>query len=106
MYAVMITFRSSIPVTQLAAPFEEYASALRKQPGLITKVWIHDGATVGGFHVFENKETADAYLSSELAAGLRETGGFDDFDVRSYGVLEDLSAITGVSVTRPLAQLS
>jgi quinol monooxygenase YgiN len=104
MHALMITFRTSIPADQLAAPFEAYAAELRKQPGLITKAWIRDGDTFGGFHIFESEETADAYVRSELAAGLRATEGFDDFDVRGFEVLEDLSAMTGINASRPLAR--
>jgi hypothetical protein len=73
-------------------------------PGLISKVWIQDGETLGGFHLFETEETADAYLASDMASGLRATDGFDDFDVRGFDVLEDLSAMTGVVARAPLSQ--
>lgn len=103
MYALMITFRSQIPTTQLAEPFEQYAHELCKQPGLISKAWIQNGDTVGGFHLFNNKATADAYVSSDLAAGLQAIDGFEDFDVRGFDVLEDLSTITGVPAMQALA---
>ena len=103
MYALMITFRTSIPAEQLATPFEEYASALRRQPGLISKTWIRDGDTYGGFHLFDSEHAANAYVTSDLAAGLRATDGFDDFDVRGFEVLHDLSSTTGIVATRPLA---
>lgn len=103
MYALMITFHTSIPAEQLAAPFEDYAGALRRQPGLLSKAWIRDGNTLGGFHLFESQEAADAYVTSDLAAGLRSTAGFDDFDVRGFDVLDDLSAMTGITALRPLA---
>jgi hypothetical protein len=103
MYALMITFRTSIPADQLAAPFEEYAGELRRQLGLISKAWIRDGDTFGGFHLFESKEAADDYVRSDLAAGLRSTDGFDDFDVRGFDVLDDLSSMTGIVPTRSLA---
>lgn len=106
MYAVMITFQSSIPTAELAGPFTDYAEALRAQPGLISKAWIHDGTTLGGFHVFDDKATADAYLASDLAAGLRSTDGFEDFDVRGFEVLADLSAITGVARSQTLVEQS
>jgi hypothetical protein len=103
MYALMITFHSSIPTADLVEPFTQYAEALRERPGLISKVWIQNGETLGGFHVFESKETADAYLASEMAAGLQATEGFDDFDVRGFDVLEELSAMTGVVARPPLS---
>lgn len=103
MYALMITFRTAMPADQLVQPFEEYAAALRRQPGLVSKAWIRDGDTFGGFHLFESAEAADAYVRSDLAAGLRATEGFDDFDVRGFDVLDELSAITGVVLGPPLA---
>ena len=104
MYAVMITFTTSIPTDRLVEPFTDYADALRRQPGLITKTWIQDGTTLGGFHLFVDQAAADAYLGSDLAAGLRATDGFDDFDVRGFDVLADLSAMTGVAPESTLAQ--
>lgn len=104
MHAIMITFTTSIPTDRLVGPFTDYAEALREQPGLITKTWIQDGSTLGGFHLFEDRAAADAYLASDLAAGLRATEGFDDFDVRGFDVLADLSAMTGVAPAGTLAQ--
>ena len=53
--------------------------------------------------MFESKESADAYLASEMAVGLQATDGFDDFDVRGFDVLEELSAMTGVVAAQPLS---
>jgi hypothetical protein len=104
MYALMITFRTSIPADELIGPFQEYADSLRHQPGLISKAWIRDGDTLGGFHLFEDKGTADGYVQSDLATGLRSTEGFDDFEVRGFEVLDELSSATGVAPERPLAE--
>jgi hypothetical protein len=104
MYGLLITFRSTIALGDLAEPFTDYAAALCDVPGLITKAWIRDGDLLGGFHVFENEETATEYLTSEMATNLRATDGFDDFEVRGFDVLEELSAITGLSGLRPLAR--
>ena len=104
MYGLLITFRSTIALDDLAEPFADYASSLCSVPGLITKAWIQDGDVLGGFHVFENERTANAYLASEMATGLRATNGFDDFEVRGFDVLDELSAVTGLSGLRPLAR--
>lgn len=96
MHAVMITFESTVPADDLAGPFRQYAVALQDIAGLQTKAWIQDGTTFGGFHVFTDRSSADAYLSSELAAGLMATEGFDNFQVRHFGVIEELDALTGI----------
>lgn len=103
MYGLLITFRTSIPLEHLEEPFAEYAQALRQMPGLVSKAWLHDGDTVGGFHLFADQRTAESYLSSDLATGLRATEGFDDFEVRGFDVLDELSEVTGVVDTAPLA---
>jgi len=96
MYALLITFNTDVELADLEAPFVEYANALRNVTGLISKTWINDGTTVGGFHLFESKNAADAYASSDLASGLIDTEGFDNFEVRGFEVLGALSAITGI----------
>lgn len=95
MHAVLITFKSSAPVDQLEQPFREYAEALCGIGGLIAKTWIKDGETLGGFHVFTSRATADAYLGSEMVAGLTSNPAFENFTVDHYDVLEELSFITG-----------
>ena len=95
MHAVLITFTSSASLDDLKASFTDYANALREMQGLILKTWIQDGSTVGGFHVFASRQDAEAYLNSELAAGLTSNPAFSDFQIRHFAVLEELSAITG-----------
>ena len=106
MHAVLVTFRSSTPVEQLEQPFKEYAEALRAVPGLIAKTWISgDDAILGGFHVFTNRADADAYLGSEMVAGLTSNPAFENFQIIHYGVLDELSVSTGTP-TRQLGAVS
>lgn len=97
MHSVLITFDCQAPLDELHASFTDYATALTAQPGLISKVWIRTESGYGGFHVFQDRDAADAYLSGELAAGLQATDGFDNFEIEHYDVIDDLSAVTGVS---------
>ena len=102
MHAVMITFTSAVPVEELAAPFTEYARALCSIDGLVSKTWIRDGDTVGGFHIFTSGDAADAYLGSEMVAGLTSNPAFSGFAIRHFDTIDELSAITG-SPRVPLA---
>lgn len=95
MHAVLLTFKSAASIDQLEQPFQEYAEALCGVGGLVTKTWIKDGETLGGFHVFTSRATADAYLGSEMVAGLTSNPAFADFSVDHYDVLEGLSITTG-----------
>jgi hypothetical protein len=95
MHAVLITFRSAAALEDLAEPFTQYANALREVGGLASKTWITDGDVLGGFHVFTGREAADAYLDSEMVAGLTSNPAFSGFEVRHFSVLDELSRITG-----------
>ena len=103
MDALLITFYATDPIDRLEALFGEYAHALREMPGLLSKAWIRDGDNIGGFHLFADRASAEAYLASDLAAGLRATESFDDFEVRRFEVLDELSALTGVTDLTPLS---
>lgn len=96
MHGVLITFDCAASIDDLTAPFTEYAAALQSQPGFISKAWVSTETGYGGFHIFTDRISADGYLGSELAAGLMATDGFDNFHVRHFGVLDELSAMTGV----------
>jgi len=95
MHAVLITFTSGAELADLAGPFTDYAKALRDVEGLVSKTWINDGATVGGFHVFTSRDAAEAYLGSSMVDGLTSNPAFHGFEVRHFQVLDDLSRITG-----------
>ena len=94
MHAVLITFTSSANLDDLVGPFTEYTQALQRVEGLMTKTWIQDGATLGGFHLFTDRRAADAYLASALVAGLTTNAAFSGFVVRHFAVLDALSRMT------------
>lgn len=95
MHGVLITFTNSAPIEDIADPLDEYCDAVREVPGLISKTWIQDGDTLGGFHVFVDKESADDYLAGELAATLMAMEPFTDFEVRHFGIFDDFSVRNG-----------
>ena len=95
MHAVLITFRSEAALEDLAGPFTDYANAMREVGGLVSKTWIADGDTVGGFHIFTSRQASETYLRSEMVAGLTSNPAFSGFEIRHFEVLDDLSRITG-----------
>jgi len=97
MYGLLVTFQAEAELADLRRPFEEYAEGLNQQPGFISKAWLQDGNTLGGFHLFESKNAADAYLGSAQAAGLMATDGFDGFETSGFTVIDGLSALTGIA---------
>ncbi len=95
MHGVLLTFTNSAPIDDIAEPLSDYCDAVRGIPGLISKTWIQDGDTLGGFHVFADRESADTYLASEMAAGLMSMEPFSDFEVRQFGIFDDFSVRNG-----------
>ncbi len=95
MHAVLITFTSSASLDDLKAPFTDYANAMRGVGGLVSKTWIREGSTLGGFHIFATRTDAEGYLNSQMVAGLTSNPAFSDFQIRHFDVLDELSAITG-----------
>lgn len=94
MHAVMITFQSAVGLDTLAGPFADYGQGLQSVPGLLAKTWIQDGATLGGFHVFTSRAAAEGYLASAMVADLTANPAFSGFEVRHFGVLEELTRLT------------
>lgn len=96
MHGLLVTFRSSVPVDRLDQLCSAFADGLQDVPGLISKAWLNDGDIIGGFYLFTDPTSVDAYLSSPMVAELRENSSFDDFEVRTFAVLDDLSRRTGI----------
>lgn len=94
MHAVIVTFNTSAPPESLEEPFRNFAEALLGVDGFVSKVWLNDGETFGGSYVFENEEAAHTYLQSELVAGLTANEAFKDFEVRTFAVIDELTAVT------------
>ena len=96
MHALFITFRSAASPEDLKDGYIQYAEALRAgaAPGLVAKTWLSDGATQGGFCLFEDPAAADRYLEGMFAEAVTKDPTFSDVRVERYDVDEALSAIT------------
>jgi hypothetical protein len=95
MHAVLITFTSSASLADVAEPFERYAYALQAIPGLVMKTWIAEDTTLGGFHIFTDRASADAYLGGDLLATVANNPVFSNFAIRHFDVIDSLSALNG-----------
>ncbi len=88
MHALVVTFVSVAALDALAEPLAAYARALGTVPGLSATTWLHEGAVLGSFHLFASRRAAEAYLNSELVAGLTANPAFARFRIEHYAVLE------------------
>ena len=74
----------------------EVAPAFASVPGLVSKVWLADRAegVFGGVYTFEDAASLEAFLSSELFAGVGATPGLVNVSVRRFGVLAAPTSVT------------
>ncbi|WP_162186111.1 YdhR family protein [Amycolatopsis jejuensis] len=94
MHAILITFTSSADDQELQKTASEFAEVVRNVPGLLSKAWLADGSTQGGFYVFTDRTAADGYINGPLVKSLRAHPAFSDFDIRQFAVDPELSART------------
>jgi hypothetical protein len=98
MHAVLVTFTTSVPAEALEPAMLDYADALGSVDGLLTKAWLQDGDTLGGFYVFRDAEAARAYLDGPIFRGIRINPVFTGLRVREFGLIDHLGARTGMPV--------
>lgn len=75
---------------------EEVAPAFAGVDGLLSKVWLADRVegVYGGIYTFSDSAALDAFLSSELFAGVGATPGLAGVAVRRFTVLTGPTAVT------------
>jgi Putative mono-oxygenase ydhR len=94
MYALHVTYTSAATADQLRDGAVGFAEALRAVPGFVAKTWLADRAHQGGFYLFTDRASAEAYRDGPLLAGLRRHPAFSDFEIRGWDVDEELGALT------------
>ena len=96
MHAVFITFRSAVSLTEREDDYRQVAEALRDgaAPGFISKTWVSDGQTVGGFYHFQDRQAADNFLEGMFAASVPTDPTVSDIRIERYDIIEGMSEIT------------
>src|SRR5580765_2789142 len=62
MHALLMSYVSNLPFVQLHTHLERYAQALTATDGLVMKTWLLDDSVVGGFYLFDNRHSAEAFM--------------------------------------------
>lgn len=97
MHVLIINFRlADMTEEGYRAVCADLAPAFAQLPGLLAKVWLHDPATAtyGGVYLFRDRESVEAYRTSELLAGVAASPNFVDITSRDFAVYEDLTRVT------------
>jgi hypothetical protein len=81
---------------ELEAGAADLAPAFADIPGCFEKTWLTDpdSNTYGGVYKFRDRAALDAYLASELFEGVRTNPAFTNVTARTFGVMEQPTAIT------------
>jgi len=96
MHALLITYTSLATPEEVREPYTQYAQALAsgQAAGFISKTWLHNGDTHGGFHLFRDRETADRYLAEMFEPAVATNPAFSNLRVEHFQVNEELSRLT------------
>ena len=75
---------------------DELAGAFSALPGLISKHWLADeeNNTYGGVYIWETRDAYQAFLNSELFAGVGANPALVNIESKNYDVIEAPTRIT------------
>ena len=96
MEALVVTFKTHASQEQFTAATAEHAPVFAEVDGLLAKIWIADpeSGTKGAVYLFGDRTALDAYLESDLFAGILAEPSFEGTSWRSYHVIDELTART------------
>jgi hypothetical protein len=96
MEALVVTFQNQASQEQFTAALAEHALVFAEVDGLLAKIWIADpeSGTKGAVYLFSERTALDAYLESDLFAGILAEPSFEGTSWRCYHVLDELTART------------
>jgi hypothetical protein len=100
MHAILITFQSAVSLDELRQPsgaplhLSEYSAALQERPGFLSKTWLQDGATYGGFYLFADRSAAESYVAELHDPIARANPAMTNIQVRHFTVHEEMSGLT------------
>ena len=97
MHIQVINFNlDGITRAEYEAVCDELAAAFAALPGLISKHWLADDEnnTYGGVYIWESKDAYDAYLQSELFAGVGAHPALVNIVSKDYDVIEAPTRVT------------
>ena len=96
-YRYRINFNlTGINRSEYEAAASELTTAFSEIPGLKRKHWLanEDNNTFGGVYIFDTKESHDAFVESELYAGVRGNPSFSNFTGKSFENIDSLAKHT------------
>lgn len=101
MHAILINIQTNKQPDELAQISKQIVGDFQKVKGLLMKTWINKGSMLGGFYVFTDELSAQAFLKSPLIEqGAKKLG---EVQISHFDVFDDTSIQTGTP-TKPLIE--
>ena len=97
MHIQVVNFNlEGISRTEYETVCNELAEAFAALPGLVSKHWLADekNNTYGGVYIWENREAYDAFVNSELFAGVGSNPALVNISSKDFDVIEAPSRVT------------
>ena len=93
---LQINFNFNVTPTELADAFGPLAEPIAAVPGMRWKVWSLNEAEseFAGIYLFDDAESVKAYLEGEIIAGVMKHPALSNINAKTFGTLEEFSAIT------------
>lgn len=95
-YILQVNYRRDLSRSPDAAELQAVADAIAATPGLRWKIWLFNESTGegGGIYLFEDVSALNAFVHGPIATTLKTDPRFSDLSVKSFGIMEELSALT------------
>ena len=97
MHIQVINFNlEGITRTEYEAVCDELAGAFAALPGLISKHWLADekNNTYGGVYIWETRDAYQAFIDSELFAGVGANPALANITSKDFDVIEGPTRVT------------
>jgi len=93
---LQINFKFHVSRAEYAAAVAPLAGSIAASPGLLWKVWLMNEVEqeAGGIHLFEDRNSLNAYLNSEIVAAIVSNPILSDYSVKQFEVMKDVSEVT------------
>ena len=88
--------------------FDAIAAQIAQVPGLRWKIWLVNEAESrgGGIYLFDDDESARAYLDGPIVAAMKSAPILSEVTVRTFSVLEEPTAVTRGPIQESVEKLS
>ncbi|MEN8240535.1 MAG: YdhR family protein [Chloroflexota bacterium] len=93
---LQLNFKFSVTGEEYEGAVSPLADQFAALPGLVWKIWMinEDESEAGGIYLFDDAKSLQAYLDGPLAAGVINHPALSDFSVKTFAVMEAVTAIT------------